>query len=253
MARRLHCYVANDASNEITDTEWDRIRALQHWYSSEFIWTAGKPALKMYAVFPNLDHPLADENALMEFISKRWSALRKEGRTENWILRSMRDEKLVLLKEGGYHDGCLVSGSVRVADNEWNAYLFSEFIVKASRIAGNATFELHDEGDFIRWRPVHIRNASVRVHVKSRQQYERVERIIGANRLFSVIQAELYDDHHDHRSNVAGFRRMESDEQRDVLRDWNWHGYGSHRRTPETADEPYDLHQKIRDISTILQ
>ncbi len=248
MARRIHCYVAGKGENFISDEEWEQIRKLQHWYSSEFFWTAGKPALKMFAVFPNLEHPLADEDALIEFITRRWQELRRIGWTENEILRTMRDEKLVLLKDGGYHEDCILSGSVRVADNEWNAYLFTEFTLKASMLAQSATFEVHDEGEFIRWRPVYFRQGNVLLHARSKQQYRRIEQIVEKNELFALIDPREYDDHPGYRTQVAGFRRMEKDEKRDVLRHWNWHGYESIMKNSANDDMHYDLHIKVKEI-----
>lgn len=248
MARRIHCFITADANNTVTDDEWERIRKLQHWYSSEFFWTAGKPALKMFAVFPNLDHPLADENVLTEYIEKRWKDLRGQGITENQILRTMRDEKLVILKEGGYRDGCLVSGSVRVANNEWNAYLFTEFILKASLIAANATFEIHDEGEFIRWRPVYMRGGCVRLYPRSQQQYRRMERIVGENALFAPVDPQEYDDHPTYRTQVRDFRRMEGEKKRDILKNWNWHGYESVLQTPDNSGKVYDLNARVKRI-----
>jgi hypothetical protein len=248
MARRLHCYVVRHSENTVTDNEWDEIRRLQHWYSSEFIWTAGRPALKMFAVFPNFDHPLADENRLNEYIAGRWGELKRRHLPENAILKMLQDEKLVLLKEGGYRDGCILSGSVRVADNEWNAYLFTELILKASRIAKNATFEVHDEGEFINWRPVYFRDGSVYLRVKTNSQYKRAEEVVGRNELFARIDAREYDDHPTYRSQVSGFRRMERSEKHDVLMNWNWHGYNSIINAPENRGFIYDLNEKVKEI-----
>lgn len=252
MARRLHCYVAGNQENTVTDREWEQIRKLQHWYSSEFIWTAGKPALKMFAVFPNIDHPLADENLLMQYISDRWDTLLHMGLTENEILRKMRDEKLILLKEGGYHDGCLISGSVRVANNEWNAYLFTEFILKASSLAPSAEFELHDEGEFIRWRPVYFKNGEVLLRVRSQQQYTRVRQIVEQKNLFALIDSHEYDDHPDYRTLVTGFRRMDREERRDVLKNWNWHGYNSILQNGFVDIPMFDLNRKVKEIQLSL-
>jgi len=248
MARRIHCYVTGNSENSISDKQWEQIRKLQHWYSSEFFWTAGKPALKMFAVFPNLEHPLADEDALIEFITRRWQELRRIGKTENEILRTMRDEKLVLLKDGGYHEDCILSGSVRVADNEWNAYLFTEFILKASMLAPSATFEVHDEGEFIRWRPVYFRQGNVSLYTRSKQQYRRIEQIVEKNELFALIDPREYDGHPKYRTHVAGFRRMETEEKRDVLKHWNWHGYDSIIKHSGSHDMLYDLHVKVKEI-----
>lgn len=252
MARRLHCYVAGDQEHMVTDGEWEKIRKLQHWYSSEFIWTAGKPALKMFAVFPNLDHPLADENLLMEYISNRWNTLSRTGLTENEILRKMRDEKLILLKEGGYHDGCLISGSVRVANNEWNAYLFTEFILKASLLASSVTFELHDEGEFIRWRPVYFKNGVVSLRARSQQQYTRVRQIVEENSLFALINSREYDNHPNYRTLVTGFRKMEKEERRDMLKNWNWHGYNSVLQHSDNDIAVFDLNHKVKEIQLSL-
>jgi hypothetical protein len=248
MARRLYCYVSQTEENSVTDDEWECIRKLQHWYSSEFIWTAGKPSLKMFVVFPNYDHPLADNNKLLEYIQKSWKESKAESLSDNEIIRRLHGEKIILLKEGGYYENCILSGSVRVADNEWNAYLFTELILKSSRIASNATFEVHDEGEFIRWRPVLFRNGIVAIPARSHQQAERIRELLREGRLFSHVDPRRYDRHPRYRSQIAGFHAMEPEEKKSILMDWNWDGYRSTASLMTDSGNMFDLARKISDF-----
>jgi hypothetical protein len=251
MARRLYCYVYRTEENSITDDEWERIKKLQHWYSSEFIWTAGKPSLKMFVVFPNYEHPLADENKLIEYIQKRWGELKSESLSENAIVRRLHKEKVILLREGGYYDDCLLSGSVRVADNEWNAYLFTELVLKSSRIAANATFEIHDEGEFIRWRPVFFRAGKAFVGARSQQQAHRIQRILDEGRLFAGVDPVRYDHHPRYRSQISGYQKLEEVEKLSILRNWNWDGYRSTDQDTTESINILDLSVKIEDLSLL--
>ncbi|HZY10272.1 MAG TPA: hypothetical protein VFF29_03885, partial [Bacteroidota bacterium] len=150
MARKLYYKIVDDGRNRITDQEWEEILRLQHWYNSEFSWTAGKLAFKMYVVFSNQDRVEESEEGVWGDIHKRRVELRYQGLMDNQIIRQLETEGLIHVKKGGYFDGCLASGFTRVAGNEFNAYLACEYLLKASRIAQSAVIEVKDEGEFIK-------------------------------------------------------------------------------------------------------
>ncbi len=251
MARRLYCYVSRSDENRVDDEEWEQIRRLQHWYSSEFIWTAGKPSLKMYVIFPNDEHPLAESGGLNQYITEQWLRMKSDGAVENEIIRRLYEAKVILLKEGGYYDGCLLSGSVRVADNEWNAYLFCEFIIKASRLARRATFEVRDEGEFIRWRPVFIRDGEISVTARSQRQEDLVTGIIKRRELFSPVFDRRYDRHPYFRSRIAGFSSLEELQKEYILKQWNSYGFESSREYADSSGDFYDLHHKVSGFKVV--
>lgn len=143
MARTIHYKILDDPHNKITDQEWEDVLKLQHWYNSEFIWTAGRLAFKMYAVFSNGEGFDGDEKKMMECITQRQRELRNRGLSENEIILQLASDSLVIAKKGGYMDNCLASGFTKVAGNEFNAYLVCEFLLKASMIAKNAEVSIY--------------------------------------------------------------------------------------------------------------
>src|SRR5690242_15110212 len=150
MARKLYYKVIDDGRNAITDAEWGEIARLQHWYNSEFIWTAGKLALKMYAVFPDSERRPEDADELWQIIRRRREELEREGMSENETIRKLIAEGLIIAHKGGYFDDCLASGFTRVAGNEFNAYLVCEFLLKVSRLSPRIAVNLYDEGEFVK-------------------------------------------------------------------------------------------------------
>src|SRR5258707_13514915 len=99
------------------------ITRLQHWYNSEFIWTAGKLELKMYITFLNTDQHDMTREELEQIIQQRRTEYLQLGFSENEIILHLERENLIIAKKGGYFDNCIASGFTRVAGNEFNAFL----------------------------------------------------------------------------------------------------------------------------------
>lgn len=244
MARTIHYKIVDDAQNIITDEEWEKLLQLQHWYNSEFIWTAGRLALKMFAVFLNGEHDSNDGGSLVQKIIVRKRELRKKGYTENLIIRQLVSDGYVIAKKGGYADNCLASGFTKVAGNEFNAYLVCEFLVKASLIAKNAEFSVFDQGNFIKTHHIKIHNGVVRV------SYDAAQKQLHGNstalrKVFSVVNPQKYDDFPKFRTLVTGFNELDNGEKQDIVKDWNWLGFAENYDINGDDIQGFDLNRKV--------
>ncbi|MEK6572416.1 MAG: hypothetical protein AABZ61_13655 [Bacteroidota bacterium] len=225
MGRKLYYRVDDKPTNRITDEEWENISRLQKWYNSEFIWSCGRLAFKMYTVFPNWEYLSIDSDSYWDAVRRRRKELRHVTSSENEITRVLEREKLVIVKKGGYFDGSLASGFTKVAGNEFNAYLVCEFILKASTIARGADFILRDEGGFIKCREVTVKGGCIRIRARDARSYARAEEFIRNRRVFSIVDPSKYDKFPKFKTTVAGFNELDEVDRRTIVKDWNWLGF----------------------------
>lgn len=244
MARTIHYKIEDNAANLIADAEWEEVLRLQNWYNSEFVWTAGRLALKMFAVFSNWEKVRAGKKEFAERISRRRRVLLKAGYSENRIIQSLVSDGLVIAKKGGYADNCLASGFTKVAANEFNAYLVCEFVLKISTIAKRAEIDLYDEGAFIKTKHVRVCNGAVRALQNGMKQAD-VERLVRDGRIFSIVNPQKYDEFPKFRNLVSGFNDMDQDERMAILKDWNWLGFGENYDITGDDIQGYDLNKKV--------
>ena len=245
MGRKLYYRVEDTPSNSISDEEWDRILRLQKWYNSEFIWSCGRVAFKMFSVFPNWEYLSIDSASYWDAVRKRACDLRRTTANENEVTRTLEREKLVIAKKGGYFDGSLASGFTKVAANEFNAYLVCEFILKSSTIARDAEFILRDEGGFVKCREVVIKQGIVKVIPKDSRSQSRVRELVENRRVFSIVNPTKYDKFPKFKTTVVGFNDLDEDDRRLIVKDWNWLGFsGAYDRDGDDI-VGYDLNQKV--------
>lgn len=250
MARKLYYKVLDNGKNIITDDEWEQISRLQWWYNSEFIWTAGKLGLRIFAVFPNPDRAIKNEN-IVQMIRERHNYLRSQGFSEIKAILKLEEEGLVILQKGGYYQNCLASGFTRVAGNEFNAYLVCEFILKASRIATSAEFIVHDEGDFIKTKSIIVNNGIVYIKPDENCSMEFCNHLVQNHQVFSIVNPVKYDNHPVFKNNVNDFNNMSPEERFDILKDWNFLGYGNNFDKNGDDSEGIDLNMKVTDFVLI--
>lgn len=250
MARTIHYKIEDDSFNRITDEEWEEVSRLQNWYNSEFIWTAGRLALKMFAVFPNWEQFPTAKKELVEKIARRRRDLRKAGYSENRIIHKLVSDGFVIAKKGGYADDCLASGFTKVAANEFNAYLICEFLLKISLIAKEAEIDLYDEGAFIKTKHVRIRTGVVRAIQNGMKQTD-IERLVEERKIFSVVNPQKYDDFPKFRTLVAGFNDLDEEERMAILKDWNWLGFGENYDISGDDIQGYDLNKKVTKFEVV--
>ena len=250
MARTIHYTISDNGSNVITDLEWEAISRLQHWYNSEFFWTAGRLACKMYEVFPNWEGQAGDTRSLAERIGRRRKDLRRAGLSENEIVLKMVADGIVLAKRGGYSDHCLASGFTKVAGNEFNAYLVCEFLLKSSLIATKAEFCVIDQGKFIKCGEVRFLAGHARVIQPSERLADR-GRMVGEQGVFSIVNPEKYSAFPQFRSFVSEFNDLEEEERTRILHDWNWLGFGDNFDLNGDDIQGYDLNSKVLGFEVI--
>jgi len=250
MARRIHYRIPDDGRSTITDEEWEAISRLQHWYNSEFFWTAGRLALKTYVVFPNWEGPFGNSRVLLDKIGKRRRELRKERLSENAIVIQMVTEGLVLAKKGGYADQSLASGFTKVAGNEFNAYLVCEFLLKVSLIASRAEFFVFDEGRFVKSAGVFFRGGRACVPFRSEQNVEYYRNLVAEKRVFAIVDPEKYSDFPRYRTLVPQFNEMDQSEREQILHDWNWLGFGENYDHNGDDIQGYNLNDKVIQFET---
>jgi hypothetical protein len=244
MARKLFYKVLDNGKNAITESEWEEIQRVQHWYNSEFLWTAGRLALKMYAVFPNIDAVTTKEDELWKQIYQRRAELKNVGTTENEIIRQLEREGLVIAKKGGYFDECLASGFTRVAGNEFNAYLVSEFLLKVSLIARNTTIYVYDEGEFIKSKEIHLHQGNVILNIPDESKIGYFKGMVENRHVFAVVDAAKYDQFPHFQTTICDFNAKTEDERSDILKDWNWLGFENSYDINGDDIQGFDLNKK---------
>jgi len=249
MGRTLHYKIEDDGKNFVTNEEWEQIARLQHWYNSEFIWTCGRLALKMFSVFPNWDRfeDTNEVNVISAIIRQRQSELRESGLKYKDIILQLEQEGFVIVKKGGYLDNCIASGFTKVAGNEWNAYLVCEFLLKCSLMVPHVEFVVYDEGGFIKCKEVRMKDGVVRAVLEKKDQ-PKFHWLELKKRVFSVVDPSTYDHHPQLKTVVLNFNDLENDEKLDILHDWNWLGFGDNYDKDGDDLEGCDLNQKARAI-----
>jgi hypothetical protein len=246
MARKIFYKILDNPANKITDCEWDDVLKLQHWYNSEFIWTAGRLGFRMYAVFPNRDYKTSDVNELYKLIHERKKNLKENGLTENETIQKLEAEGLIIAQRGGYVENSLASGFTRVAGNEFNAYLVCEFLLKSSLLLKNSYIIVNDEGNFIKSKEIifHQGNVIFRVHEKT--TIERTHQLILNRHIFSIVDPAKYNNHPEFKNSFKDFDKLDRDEQQAIVSDWNWLGYADNFDIHGDDVRGYDLNKKIK-------
>lgn len=245
MGRKLYYRVEDTPYNGITDEEWEEICRLQKWYNSEFFWSCGRLAFKMFTVFPNWDYLSIDSDSYWNAVRKRVRELRHNKSSENEVTRTLEREKLVIVRKGGYFDSSLASGFTKVAGNEFNAYLVCEFILKSSMVAQHAEFILRDEGWFIKCREAVIQRGKVKIRAKNKQTHRMAKELIRDRRVFSIVNPAKYDHYPKFKTTVAGFNELDEGDRRKITQDWNWLGFRGHYDQNGDDVTGYDLNQKV--------
>lgn len=246
MGRRIIYRIEDRSSNRFTDEEWDEVERLQHWYNSEFSWSTGRLALRPYVVFPNTEDYGNREIPVWDLIAKRHRLLLADGLTEREIVSLMERDKLIIVKWGGYYDNCLASGFTRVADNEWNAYLVCDFLLKASTLIPNATISLADEGKFIKTGLLELRNATAALPGDVYCSVNQAEDLCRTRRIFSVVDPEKYKRHPSFGNIIPEFSKLKASERKKLVRNWNWLGYEGNFEVDGDDRKGFDLNAKVR-------
>jgi hypothetical protein len=246
MGRRIIYRIGESAANRFSEAEWDEIERLQHWYNSEFSWSTGHLSFRRFVLFPNTEDFENLDTPVWEVISKRHRLLKSEGKSEQEIVAQLEKDRLVVVKWGGYYDDSIASGFTRVADNEWNAYLVCDFLLKASTLVPNASIIVRDEGKFVKTGTVILRNAAVLVPKASASVEEQAEEVVKSRKVFAVVDAEKYNRHPAFRNIIPEFNKLKSSERKKLVRNWNWLGYEGNFDADGDDEKGFDLNMKVR-------
>lgn len=245
MSRRIMYKIPEKPEYLVTEEEWDEVRRLQHWYNSEFTWTTGRLALRRYVVFPNVEEFAGLDTSIWSLIEERTRRLRAEGMSEEETVRQLERDRLVFVKWGGYYDDCLASGFTRVADNEWNALLVCDFLLKVSTLIPHVMIELVDEGRFVRTGRLWLRDGVALVDRVGSGSQESVTALMKHRRLFAVVDPARYDRHPGLKNLIPNFNDLGREDRMALVQDWNWLGYESRSEQEEVAGG-FDLNRKLR-------
>ena len=248
MARKIYYKIIDDGTNHLTDEKWEAILRLQHWYNSEFIWTAGKLGFRMYAVFPNSSNSSLAVEDLQKRITERRKELLHQGMSENQTILRLESEGLVFVQKGGYFDQCLASGFTRVAGNEFNAYLVCEFLLKTSTITPNVVISVYDEGDFIKTKRIKFLNGDVLVEATNESTISYFNEIVSNRHLFGIVDPSKYDHFPQFRTTISEFNELEIEDKLSIVKDWNWLGYGKNFDRDGDDVRGFDLNKKVRNF-----
>jgi len=225
LARKIYYWVKDCVVNAVSDDEWEEVLKLQHWYNSEFFWTAGKLTFKMFSAFPNWEYG-SDRTALVvDIIRQRKKILKLSGLKENQIIKVLESEGLLIVKKGGFQDECIASGFTRVASNEYNAYLVCEFLLKASKIVLHARIDVKDEGKFIKTHSVSFQDGNIILHQQGENANYRIKNLLERRKIFSIVNPVKYDDYAKFANQIENYSKLKKTEKLKILHDWNWLGF----------------------------
>jgi hypothetical protein len=202
--------------------------------------------VKRFILFPNAEDFQNIETPIWELIGQRHAALRAQGLSEPEIIFQMEKDKLIIVKWGGYYDNCLASGFTRVADNEWNAYLVCDFLLKASTLCPNAIINVYDEGRFIKTGQTDFKNGIVEVGKAEVTADVDAEDLCATRRVFSVVDPEKYNRHPAFRNMIPEFGKLKTSERMKLIKNWNWLGYEGNFDVNGDDRNGFDLNTKVR-------
>lgn len=245
MSRRIIYRIEDRPEYLITEEEWDEIKRLQHWYNSEFVWTTGKLSFRRYLVFPNTEEFSGLDASVWRIIEERKHKLAGQGMSDEEIVRQLERDRLVFVKWGGYYDDCLASGYTRVADNEWNAFLVCDFLLKVSTLIPHVVIGIHDEGRFVRTKRLWLRDGVAMLKTRPSELPETIGEIVKHKQFFAVVDPQRYDRHPAFRNSIPDFNKLKKEDRQAWVKDWNWLGYGNGYDEQNTAGG-VDLNQKLR-------
>lgn len=249
MPRALRYYVDDNGTNLITNDEWTEIARLQHWYNSEFIWSCDRIDLKRYILFPNYDHmPEMPYRTARYHFRKR--LLAKKIEIGNWVeaVQAMEAEGLFHVRWGGTRENSIASGITHVADNEYNAYLLCEFLLKCSTISRQSVFTVEDEGRFVLPGRAMFLDGVVQVSADDLAELEHNVELLDVPQVFSVVNHTKYDDHPRFSQNIEGFSELDEAEIAAAVGKHGGLGFGENYDTHWGDHKGLNLQQRARKV-----
>jgi len=251
MARRILYRIPASDGALVSEPEWDEVQRLQRWYNSEFVWSSGRLVFRRYVLFINAEEFSDLEWSPTEIVEKRKAFLRDQGFGELAIVAQLEKDGLVSVRWGGYQDRSYASGFTRVADNEWNAYLVCDFLLKVSLAIPKVAIVATDEGQFIKTETVFFRNGAVEVPIPKSGAPRSALAAIEANRVFAMVDPTRYAEHKAPRNVIPQFTERENEERKKLVKNWNWLGFGNRDSELAQPEDGLDLNKKIRAFTAV--
>ncbi len=249
MPRALRYYIEKNDENRLNNDEWTQIAATQHWYNSEFFWSCDRIDFKRYILFPNYEHlpEMPYRQARFHF---RKRLLAKKRELGNWVtaVAALEYEGLFSVRWGGTRDNSIASGITHVADNEFNAYLLCEFLLKCSTVAPEATFVVEDEGRFVLPGRVRFSNGSV---IVLREDLEATnDRSVPGEtpQIFAAVDPTKYDDHPPFTQRIEDHEELDDAELAAAIGQTNGLGFGENYDTRWGDNDGRSLQERARSI-----
>lgn len=252
MARRIIYKIEDNGINHISDTQWQEILNIQRWYNSEFFWSAGKLAFKRFLAFPNYEVTNKNKYEYRRLILREIRKLTAEGRNEAEILSHLEALGLIFLKKGGYFENSISSGFTRVAQNEFNAFLVCEFLLKSSLVAVDAVIDVIDEGNFIKCKHILLKNGNVIIPYDDKSKINFYNEIIDKKKVFSIVNPAKYDNLKILSHSIPNYNKLTKKEKQKILHDWNYLGFENTYDFLGDDFIGYDLNQKVKNFIKLV-
>ena len=251
MGRRIFYSIPASDASQVSEAGWQEVQRLQHWYNSEFSWSSGRLVFRRYVLFVNAEEFSDLDWSPAEILEKRKAFLKDQGMDELAMVSQLEKDGLVTVKWGGYQDACYASGFTRVADNEWNAYLVCDFLLRMSLAVPGAKIVARDEGRFISSGTVWFRGGTVEVPVVKGTEASRVVERAEARKVFALVNPDQYKHHQPFRNTIPQFLERDADERQKLVRDWNWLGFGNAKITEVVPQSGLDLNSKVKHFEVV--
>lgn len=251
MPRALRYYIPDTGESSIDNTMWTELTRLQHWYNSEFIWSCDRIGLKRYILFPNYDKiPDMPYHTARYHFRKRLLAKKIELQDELAAVRAMEEEGLFAVRWGGVRDNAIASGITHVADNEFNAYLLCEFLLKCSTIATETSFHVEDEGKFVIPGKVMFRNGEI--YVNREDLYASGTDIsLDTPQVFSVVNPGRYDEHPRFSQTLDDFEDLDDTTVTESVSNYGVLGFSQNYETAWGDNDGLNLQLRARKIIVV--
>jgi hypothetical protein len=133
-----------------------------------------------------------------------------------------------------------------VADNEWNAFLVCDFLLKASTLCPRLSIRATDEGKFIKTGSIWFRNGGVLISGDDNANGSSAQQLCDARRVFSVVDPAKYDEHPAFKNLIPEFNKLKAKEKMEVVRNWNWLGYDDGYDADGDDVKGFNLNVKVR-------
>lgn len=251
MPRALRYFVDDAADNSISNDEWKQIAQLQHWYNSEFIWSCDRLSIKRFIIFANYEAiPDMPYRTAKYHFRKRFLARKIELQDEIAAVKAMEDEGLFSVRWGGVRDNSIASGITRIADNEFNAYLLCEFLLKSSTIARGATFHVEDEGRFVLPGRAMFRDGVIMV-LRDDLYPNGGDIPLDIPQIFAVVNPAKYDEHPSFEQSVEDFDDLDDEAINAKSQEFGVLGFAPNYDSAWGDNEGLNLQQRARKVELV--